>query len=75
MFGVCDDFIEHNDCKYQELTMVVVNTKTCMPESLSKGKGLLSQMLATKGPGPGTCNLNHQQQGWMEKTACPLSWS
>lgn len=31
-------------------------------------KSLLSHVLASKGPGPGTCSLNLQQQGWAKET-------
>lgn len=47
-----------------------------MAGSFSEMKGLLSQMLASKGPGPGTCNRNHQSrgpEGRDKQVCCPWS--
>ena len=52
---------------YVECDFQVLNKKTSVAISFSKIKGSLSQMLARKGPGPGTW-INHQH------SANPGSW-
>lgn len=61
--------------KGQNITLILLNKQQIlMAESCSERKGLLSQMAARKGPGPGAGSLNHRQQARWRRQTCAQSW-